>query len=191
MATYREKYGRYEVRSEEAGNRWFKDLDRAERYYEELLTDLAEDLVEIGDTDEIKLVDLKNEEVLRQDKIGAVEETRTKISEDKAEAIEAAIKMYFDEIESSIRVCRVRDYANRKTVKFNINWGGIGGATVDRAIEYAENLTKAATLVNWINQQCWESTCDYTPYDTDEEYRRDVEKIAAGIRNGTGLEQLI
>lgn len=121
----------------------------------------------------------------------AVEETRTKISEDKAEAIEAAIKMYFDEIESSIRVCRVRDYANRKTVKFNINWGGIGGATAERAMEYAENLTKAVTFVNWINAQKWESTCEYTPYDTDEAYRRDVEKIAEALRNGTGLEQLI
>lgn len=112
------------------------------------------------------------------------------ISEDKAEAIEAAIKMYFDEIESSIRVCRVRDYANRKTVKFNINWGGIGGATAERAMEYAKNLTKAATFVNWINAQKWESTCEYTPYDTNEAYRRDVEKIAEGLKNGTAWSSL-
>lgn len=188
MATYREKFGRYEVRSEEAGNRWFKDLGRAERYYDELLTDLAEDLAEIGETDEIKLVDLKTGEVLRQDTIGTEEEAHTNISEDKVEAIEAAIKIYFNEIEDSIRVCRER---RNKTVKFNINWGGIGGATAERALEYAANLTKAATLVNWINQQKWETICYYSPYETNEAYRRDVEKIAEGLKNGTDLEQLI
>lgn len=74
MASYKEKFGRYEVRSEEAGSRWFKDLGKAERYYEELLADLTEDLADIGETDEIKLVDLRAGEVLRRDTIGDAEE---------------------------------------------------------------------------------------------------------------------
>ena len=63
--SYKEKYGRYEVRCEYDGLcKWFKNLDKAEAFFKKLSDDLECDLADTDDDEVVILEDLRTGEVL-------------------------------------------------------------------------------------------------------------------------------
>ncbi len=63
--TYKEKYGRYEVNCKDGYQKWFKYLDKAQKYFNEFADDLEYDLEGTGDREVVRLIDLKtNEEIM-------------------------------------------------------------------------------------------------------------------------------
>lgn len=68
---YKKQFGRYEVRCEYDGfSKWFKYLDKAQAFFEELTADLEEDLDGTGDTEVVILEDIKSGETIRKQEIG-------------------------------------------------------------------------------------------------------------------------
>lgn len=111
------------------------------------------------------------------------------IKTDTKEAILNGVNRYLRSIDAHMdiyQMCRGRN----RTVKVGVNWAACGTVPPEEAKRFADVLNGTAHICEVINAYQWTEEWG-SDYETEDDYRRDVNGIYAGLCAGRDIKELV